>query len=159
MMACDRRSDAILDSDSSPQSTQRTRRNSTGEREELNKITEGIIGAAIEVHRNLGPGLLESAYQAALAYELNQRGYKVEQQKPLPMLYKEIKLDAGYRLDFPVNDKVVLEIKSSDKIIPIHDAQLLSYLRLSGSKVGLLINFNVKLLKNGIKRFINGSLD
>ncbi len=130
-----------------------------GEREELNKITEGIIGAAIEVHRNLGPGLLESAYQAALAYELNQRGYKVEQQKPLPMLYKEIKLDAGYRLDFLVNDKVVLEIKSSDKIIYIHDAQILSYLRLSGCKVGLLINFNVKLLKNGIKRFINGSLD
>jgi GxxExxY protein len=130
-----------------------------GEREELNKITEGIIGAAIEVHRNLGPGLLESAYQAALAYELSQRGYKVEQQKPLPMLYKEIKLDAGYRLDFLVNDKVVLEIKSADKIIPIHDAQILSYLRLSGCKVGLLINFNVKLLKNGIKRFINGSLD
>jgi len=130
-----------------------------GERDELNKITEGIIGAAIEVHRNLGPGLLESAYQAALAYELSQRGYKVEQQKPLPMLYKEIKLDAGYRLDFLVNDKVVLEIKSSDKIIPIHDAQILSYLRLSGCKVGLLINFNVKLLKNGIKRFINGSLD
>lgn len=82
-----------------------------GEREELNKITEGIIGAAIEVHRTLRPGLLESAYQAALAYELDQRGYKVEQQKPLPMLYKEIKLDAGYRLDFLVNDKVVLESK------------------------------------------------
>jgi GxxExxY protein len=130
-----------------------------GEREELNKITEGIIGAAIEVHRNLGPGLLESAYQAALAYELIQRGYKVEQQKPLPLLYKEIKLDAGYRLDFLINDKVVLEIKSSDKIIPIHDAQILSHLRLSGCKVGLLINFNVKLLKNGIKRFINGTLD
>jgi len=130
-----------------------------GEREELNKITEGIIGAAIEVHRNLGPGLLESAYQAALAYELIQRGYKVEQQKPLPLLYKEIKLDAGYRLDSLINDKVVLEIKSSDKIIPIHDAQILSYLRLSGCKVGLLINFNVKLLKNGIKRVINGTLD
>jgi GxxExxY protein len=130
-----------------------------GEREELNKITEGIIGAAIEVHRNLGPGLLESAYQAALAYELIQRGYKVEQQKPLPLLYKEIKLDAGYRLDSLINDKVVLEIKSSDKIILIHDAQILSYLRLSGCKVGLLINFNVKLLKNGIKRFINGTLD
>jgi GxxExxY protein len=130
-----------------------------GEREELNKITEGIIGAAIEVHRNLGPSLLESAYQAALAYELSQRGYKVEQQKPLPLLYKEIKLDAGYGLDFLINDKVVLEIKSSDKIIPIHDAQILSYLRLSGCKVGLLINFNVKLLKNGIKRFINGTLD
>ena len=130
-----------------------------GEREELNKLTEGIIGAAIEVHRNLGPGLLESAYQAALAYELNQRGYKVEQQKPLPMLYKEINLDAGYRLDFLVNGKVIVEIKSSGGIIPIHDAQILSYLRLSGCKIGLLINFNVKLLKNGIKRFVNGSLD
>ncbi len=130
-----------------------------GEREELNKLTEGIIGAAIEVHQNLGPGLLESAYQAALAYELNQRGYKVEQQKPLPMLYKEIKLDAGYRLDFLVNGKVIVEIKSSGGIIPIHDAQILSYLRLSGCKIGLLINFNVKLLKNGIKRFVNGSLD
>jgi GxxExxY protein len=130
-----------------------------GEREELNKITEGIIGAAIEVHRTLGPGLLESAYQAALAYELNQRGFKVESQKPLPLLYKEIKLDAGYRLDFLVNEKIVVEIKSSDKIVPIHDAQILSYLKLSGCKVGLLINFNVKLLKNGIKRFINGSLD
>ncbi len=100
-----------------------------GEREELNKLTEGIIGAAIEVHRTLGPGLLESAYQAALAYELGQRGYKVEQQKPLPMLYKEIKVDAGYRLDFLINSKVVLEIKSSDKISPIHDAQIISYLR------------------------------
>ncbi len=85
------------------------------EREELNKITEGIIGAAIEVHRNLGPGLLESAYQTALAYELDQRGYKVEQQKPLPMQYKEIKLDAGYLLDFLINEKVIVEIKSSDK--------------------------------------------
>lgn len=129
------------------------------EREELNKITEGIIGAAIEVHRNLGPGLLESAYQTALAYELNQRGYKVEQQKPLPMMYKEIKLDAGYRLDFLINEKVIVEIKSSDKIVPVHDAQILSYLKLSGCKVGLLINFNVKLLKQGIKRFVNGSLD
>jgi len=134
------------------------------EREELNKITEGIIGAAIigaaiEVHRHLGPGLLESAYQVALAYELNQRGYKVEQQKPLPMTYKEIKLDAGYRLDFLVEDKVIVEIKSSDGIAPIHDAQILSYLKLSGCKVGLLINLNVKLVKNGIKRFVNGSLD
>jgi GxxExxY protein len=129
------------------------------EREELNKLTEGIIGAAIEVHRTLGQGLLESAYQAALAYELQQRGYKVEQQKALPMLYKEIKLDAGYRLDLLVNDKVVLEIKSSDGFIPIHDAQTLSYLRLSGCRIGLLINFKVKLLKNGIKRFVYGSLD
>ena len=129
------------------------------EREEINKITEGIIGAAIEVHRHLGPGLLESAYQSALAYELRQQGYKVEEQKQLPMTYKEIKLDAGYRLDFLVNDNVIVEIKSSDGIAPIHDAQILSYLKLSGCKVGLLINFNEKLVKNGIKRFVNGSLD
>jgi len=129
------------------------------EREELNKITEGIIGAAIEVHRHLGTGLLESAYQSALAYELNQRGYKVEQQKPLPMVYKDFKLDVGYRLDFLVNEKVIVEIKSSEGIAPIHDAQIISYLKLSGCKVGLLINFNVKLVKNGIKRFVNGSLD
>jgi len=129
------------------------------DKEEINKITEGIIGAAIEVHRHLGPGLLESAYQSALAYELNQRGYKVEEQKPLPIKYKEIKLDAGYRLDFLINERVVVEIKSSDGLAPIHDAQILSYLKLSGCKVWLLINFNVKLVKNGIKRFVNGSLD
>ena len=128
-----------------------------GEQEDF--LTKEIIGKAIAIHRTLGPGLLESAYQAALAYELNQRGYKVEQQKPLPMLYKEIKLDAGYRLDFLVNRKVIVEIKSSGGIIPIHDAQILSYLRISGCKTGSLLNFNVKLLKNGIKRFVNGSLD
>ncbi|MGA7194294.1 MAG: GxxExxY protein [Anaerolineales bacterium] len=129
------------------------------EREGLNKITEGIIGAAIEVHKNLGPGLLESAYQAALAYELTERGFKIEQQKSLPLLYKNIKLEAGYRLDFLVNDKVVVEIKSMEGLAPIHEAQLLSYLRLSNCKVGLLINFNVKLLKQGVKRLVNGSLD
>jgi GxxExxY protein len=104
------------------------------EREELNRITEGIIGAAIEVHKNLGPGLLESAYQAALAYELAQRGYKIEQQRPLALIYKDVQLDAGYRLGFLVNDKVILEIKSIEDIAPIHEAQLLSYLRLSGAK-------------------------
>jgi len=129
------------------------------EREELNKITEGIIGAAIEVHKNLGPGLLESAYQAALAYELTERGFKIEQQKSLPLLYKNVKLESGYRLDLLVNDKVVVEIKSMEGLAPIHEAQLLSYLRLSNCKVGLLINFNVKLLKQGIKRIVNGSLD
>ncbi len=129
------------------------------EREEMNKITEGIIGAAIEVHKNLGPGLLESAYQAALAYELTERGFKIEQQKSLPLLYKNVKLEFGYRLDFLVNDKVVVEIKSMEGLAPIHEAQLLSYLRLSNCKVGLLINFNVKLLKQGIKRIVNGSLN
>jgi GxxExxY protein len=129
------------------------------EREELNQITEGIIGAAIEVHKNLGPGLLESAYQTALAYELGERGYDIDVEKALPLVYKNIKLDAGYRLDILVNKKVIVEIKSIEDIAPIHKAQLLSYLKLSGCKVGLLINFNVKLLKNGIHRIVNGSLD
>jgi len=123
--------------------------------EELNKITEAIIGAAIDVHRALGPGLLESAYQACLAFELVERGYKVEQQKPLPLVYKNVHLDCGYRLDLFVNDAVIVEIKAVDELAPIHEAQLLSYLRLSGCKVGLLINFNVKLLKYGIKRLVN----
>jgi GxxExxY protein len=128
-----------------------------GEMEEINKITESIIGAAIDVHRALGPGLLESAYQACLAFELIERGYKVEQQKALPIFYKGNQLDAGYRLDLVVDERVIVEIKSVDTLMSIHDAQLLSYLRLSGFKVGLLINFNVKLLKQGIHRLINGT--
>ncbi|MFA5874546.1 MAG: GxxExxY protein [Anaerolineales bacterium] len=128
-----------------------------GELDELNKITEAIIGAAIDVHRALGPGLLESAYQACLAYELIERGRKVEQQKPLPIVYKSVHLDAGYRLDLLIEDKVIVEIKSVDSIAPIHEAQLLSYLRLSEKKVGLIINFNVKVLRYGIRRLVNGS--
>jgi GxxExxY protein len=128
-----------------------------GELDELNKITEAIIGAAIDVHRALGPGLLESAYQACLAYELIERGRKVEQQKPLPIVYKSVQLDAGYRLDLLIDDKVIVEIKSIDSIAPIHEAQLLSYLRLSEKKVGLIINFNVKVLRYGIRRLVNGS--
>lgn len=124
--------------------------------ERLNKITEEIIGAAIEVHRNLGPGLLESSYEACLLYELAQRELKVEQQKSLPLVYKEVSLDCGYRLDLLVEDQVIVEIKSIDQLLPIHKAQLLSYLKLSGRRVALLINFNVKLLKNGIRRIING---
>ena len=123
--------------------------------EELNKITEAIIGAAIEVHRALGPGLLESAYVACLAYELMQRGFKVIQQVPLPLEYKGVKLECGYRLDLLVNDAVIIEVKSVESLEPIHEAQLLSYLRLADCKVGLLINFNVKLLKHGIKRLVN----
>lgn len=123
--------------------------------DELNKITEAIIGAAIEVHRTLSPGLLESAYQTCLAFELIERGYKVEQQKPLPLIYKNVHLDCGYRLDLLVNEAVIVEIKAVEQLAPIHEAQLLSYLRLSGCKVGLLINFNVKLLKYGIKRLAN----
>ena len=125
------------------------------EKERLNRITETIIGAAIEVHRVLGPGLLESAYEACLAFELAQRGLKVEQQKPSPVVYKDVKLDCGYRLDLLVEESVIVEIKAVDKLAPIHEAQLLSYLRLSGRKVGLLINFNVQVLKDGIRRIVN----
>ncbi|NQE04508.1 hypothetical protein C5S32_01440 [ANME-1 cluster archaeon GoMg1] len=123
--------------------------------ERLNQITEGIIGAAIEVHRDLGPGLLESAYETCLAFELVERCLKVEQQKPLPVVYREVKLDCGYRLDILVEEAVIVEVKAVDRLAPIHKAQLLSYLRLSGCKVGLLINFNVKVLKDGIRRVVN----
>jgi len=120
----------------------------------LNKLTEQIIGAAIEVHRHLGPGLLESAYEACLAYELERLGLKVEKQKPLPLIYKDIRLDQGYRIDLLVADQVVVELKVVDALMPVHEAQMLSYLKLSGCKLGLLINFDVKLLKDGIRRFI-----
>lgn len=124
--------------------------------EELNKITEAIIGAAIEVHRNLGPGLLESAYRECLRYELLQRGYDVLQEVPLPLIYKGVKLDCGYRLDLLVNDAVIVEVKSVESLAPIHEAQLLSYLKISGGKIGLLLNFNVKMLKHGgVKRLAN----
>jgi GxxExxY protein len=124
--------------------------------DDLNKITEAIIGAAIEVHRNLGPGLLESAYRQCLCYELSQRGYEALQEVPLPLLYKGVKLDCGYRLDLLVNDAVIVEIKSVENLAPIHEAQLLSYLKISGGKIGLLLNFNVKMLKyGGIKRLAN----
>jgi len=129
------------------------------EAEEMNRITETVIQAAMEVHRALGPGLLESAYEACLAFELAQRGLKVEQQKPLPVVYKEVRLDCGYRLDLLVEEKVIVEIKAVDQLLPVHYAQLLSYLRLSGCRVGLLINFNVKVLKNGIHRLVNNFPD
>ena len=129
------------------------------EKELLNRITESIIGAAIEVHRALGPGLLESAYEACLAFELVERGLKVEQQKPLPVVYRDVRLDCGYRLDLLVEEKVIVEIKAVDRLAPIHQAQLLSYLKLSGCKVGLLINFNVKVLKDGIRRVVNSFPD
>ena len=123
--------------------------------DELNKITEAIIGAAIEVHRTLGPGLLESAYVACLVYELRQWGFKVLEQVPLPLIYKDVQLDCGYRLDLLVNDAVIVEVKSVESLAPIHEAQLLSYLKLADCKIGLLINFNVKMLKHGIKRLAN----
>jgi GxxExxY protein len=122
------------------------------ENEESN-LTGKIIGAAIEVHRALGPGLLESAYEACLVYELRLRKMKVESQKALPVFYKDVMLDCGYRADLIVEDLVIVEIKSVANIISIHEAQVLSYLKLSNCKYGLLINFNVKLLKEGIRRF------
>jgi len=125
------------------------------EKDRLDSITRQIIGAAIEVHRCLGPGLLESAYEACLAYELRQIGLKVEQQKPLPITYKDVKLDCGYRLDLVVEDSVVVEVKAVERLAPIHDAQLLSYLRIAEKRVGLIINFHVRVLKNGLKRIVN----
>ncbi|OGO35005.1 MAG: GxxExxY protein [Chloroflexi bacterium RBG_16_57_11] len=119
---------------------------------EINKITEEIIGAAIEVHRHLGPGLLESAYQICLAREMALRGLSFEQEKPLSLEYKGVKLDCGYRLDFLVEQAVIVELKTVDALQPVHEAQLLTYLRLTGCKIGLLINFNVPILKQGLKR-------
>jgi len=123
--------------------------------EELNRVTERVIGAAIEVHRAIGPGLLESAYEACLAFELVERGLEIERQKPLPVVYKGVSLECGYRLDLLVEGMVIVEIKAVDRLMPIHQAQLLSYLKLSGYRVGLLINFNTKVLKDGIRRVVN----
>ena len=116
------------------------------------ELTGQIIGAAIEVHRELGPGLLESTYQACLAQEFSMRNLPFEREKPLPVEYKGHKLDCGYRLDFVVDEKVVVELKAVEEIHPVHQAQLLTYLKLTRCKVGLLINFNVPVLKNGITR-------
>lgn len=120
-----------------------------------NEITEILIGCAIKVHKALGPGLLESAYEECMDYELRKTILEIERQKPLPLIYEEVKLDCGYRLDFMANKKVILEIKAVDALNDIHLAQMLTYLRLSKCKVGLLINFNVVKLTNGIKRVVN----
>lgn len=119
------------------------------------QVTQEIIGAAIQIHRALGPGLLESAYEAGLTYELRPRGLKVDQQKPLPITYGEADLDCGYRSDLLVADVVIVEIKSVEHLARIHEAQLLTYLRLSSCRVGLLISFNVRVLKEGIRRLVN----
>ena len=119
-----------------------------------NAITREVIGAAIEVHRVLGPGLLESAYEACLCHELSLRRIPYERQRPLPIVYKDVQLDCGYRIDLLVASAVVVEIKSVHAIEPIHEAQLLTYLKLGGWKIGLLINFNVTLLREGIRRRI-----
>ena len=120
-----------------------------------NEIATTIIDKAMEVHKFLGPGLLESAYEFCLFYELIKTGLKVDRQKPMPILYKDISLDTGYRIDLMVEDKVIVELKSVDSLTNIHIAQVLTYLKLSNCRLGLLINFNVKLLKTGIKRIAN----
>jgi GxxExxY protein len=125
------------------------------ENDRLDQISRRIIGAAIEVHRHLGPGLLESAYQSCLVYELKQLDLKVEEQKPLPVVYKQVKLDCGYRLDMVVEDEVIVEVKAIEKLLPLHEAQLLSYLRLAKKRVGLMMNFHVPVLKNGLKSIVN----
>ena len=122
---------------------------------DLNKLSEAVIGAAIEVHKELGAGLLESTYEQCLCRELSLRGINFECQKPLPVTYKGMKLDCGYRIDILVENVLVVEIKAVEKILPIHEAQLLTYLRLSGCQLGLLINFNVEALRLGIKRMVN----
>jgi GxxExxY protein len=117
-------------------------------------LTEKIIKAALEVHSQLGPGLLESAYEECLVYELAKMGLMVERQKSVPLIYKEIRLECGYRIDVLVENKVIVELKSVDEVLPVHEAQILTYLKLAQKEVGLLINFNVKQLKNGIRRFV-----
>ena len=119
---------------------------------DINKLTGQVIGAAIEVHKILGPGLLESAYEECLCHELKLRALPFERQKGLPIEYKGVSLDCGYRLDVVVENRLILELKAAEALEPIHEAQLLTYLKLTGIKMGLLINFNVPVLKEGIKR-------
>ncbi len=121
---------------------------------DLNKLSNEVIGLAIKVHKALGPGLLESSYKECQFYEIAKAEYRVEKEKPLPLIYETVKLDIGYRIDLLVETKLVVEIKSVDALTDIHTAQVLTYLKLSGNRLGLLINFNVTLLKNGIKRLV-----
>ena len=121
---------------------------------EFDELSHRVIGCALEVHRLLGPGLLESTYEQCLAHELRQAGIPFRLQAPLPVEYKGVHLDCGYRVDLLVDDRLILELKAVDRLAPIHEAQLLTYLKLAGIKTGLLINFNVKRLKDGIKRMV-----
>jgi GxxExxY protein len=121
----------------------------------INRITETIIGACIEIHRELGPGLLESAYLECLCYEISSAGLAFEREKPLPVAYKEVLLDCGYRMDMVVASQVVVELKNVERLAPIHQAQLMTYLKISKLPLGLLINFNVPVLKQGIRRIAN----
>ena len=120
----------------------------------FDELSNQVIGSALEVHRHLGPGLLESAYETCLAYELQTAKLSFKRQHPLPVVYKAVSLDCGYRVDFLVEERLIVELKSVEKTLPIHDAQLLSYMKLAQVAVGLLINFNVSLLKKGIKRMV-----
>ena len=142
------------------ENAERRRMDSTKQRDPspkgvLDRITSSIIGAAIEVHRELGPGLLESAYEACLAHELTVRGHYVQRQVHLPIVYKNIQVDVGFRADMLIDERVILELKSTAKLTSLDEAQLLSYLRQSGCRVGLLINFNVTVLTSGIKRMVH----
>jgi|SRR5215213_4485560 len=127
----------------------------SGESQKINQITDKIIGCAIAVHRGLGPGLLESAYEECLSYELTQAKLSFKRQVPLPVIYKGVKLDCGYRMDMVVEDLVIVEIKAVERIISVHEAQLLSYLKLYNKRVGLMFNFHVSVLKSGMKRIVN----
>ena len=120
---------------------------------DINFITSKIIGCAIEVHKNLGPGLLESAYEECMIFELKKAGLKTERQIGIPIVYKDIRMDCGYRIDILVDNTVVIELKSVDTLHPVHEAQILTYMKFASKQIGLLINFNVPLLKNGIKRY------
>jgi len=123
-----------------------------------NELTRKVIGLALEVHKHLGPGLLESAYKECLYYKISKAGIWVEKEKPIPLFFEEVKLDCGYRIDLLIENKLVLELKSVDALNDIHFAQTLTYLKMGNFRLGLLINFNVILLKDGIKRIINGSI-
>ena len=128
----------------------------TGAQTGINELTREVIGAAVEVHRALGPGLLESAYEECLCHELGLRKIEFERQKSLPLTFKEVTLDCGYRLDLLISGSVVVEIKAVEALLPVHEAQVLTYLKLGGWNIGLLINFNVPVLKNGIRRLVFG---
>ena len=123
-----------------------------------NELAKIVFELGLKVHKNLGPGLLESSYEECLYYEINKLGIKVEKQKALPLIYEEVKLDIGYRIDLIVENKLIIEIKSVEALLDIHMAQILTYIKLSNCKLGLLINFNSVLFKNGVKRVINGQL-
>jgi GxxExxY protein len=128
------------------------------QRKRLNDLSQRVIGLCIEVHRELGPGLLENAYEAALAYELTHAGIAFETQRDTPLLYKGLKLDCGYRLDFVFEQSLIIELKAVSELLPVHHAQLLTYLKLERKSLGLLVNFNVPILKDGLRRVVAGDL-